>query len=137
MPLSAETYEILRIEAGVPAAESELTDAYNPLEAGLQAAISESKGCYTGQEIIARQITYDKVTRRLVGLTSAQELKVGCTVMSEDKRVGAVTSTAISPRLGPIALAYIKRPNDIPGTQVTILDDDSTVAGLVSSLPFV
>ena len=63
--LDTDTFELLRIESGLPAANHELSEEYTPLEAGLQKAISATKGCYTGQEVIARQITYDKVTQQL------------------------------------------------------------------------
>ena len=66
--LDQSQVEILRVEKGIPAWGSELSDQVTPLEAGLRAAISDNKGCYTGQEVIARQLNYDKVTRRMVGL---------------------------------------------------------------------
>ena len=63
-----DAYHARRIELGRPLPGAELTGEYNPLEAGLAWACAENKGCYTGQEIIARQVTYDKVTRSLVGI---------------------------------------------------------------------
>ena len=130
--LTPETYDILRIEAGLPAANAELSEDYNPLEAGLDAAVSESKGCYTGQEIIARQITYDKVTKQLVGLRLEAVVEPGSLIEMEGKKVGTVTSVADSPRFGPIALAYLKRPFDKPGVRAT-LDDGTPVT--VIALP--
>jgi folate-binding protein YgfZ len=98
-----------------------LTGEYNPLEAGLAWACADNKGCYTGQEIIARQITYDKVMRTLVGLVAAHPLTPGAEVMAEGRSVGQVTSAAHSPGLdAPIALAVVKRPANTPGTQVTV-----------------
>ena len=135
--LMPETHDILRIEAGLPASNAELSEDYNPLEAGLEAAISESKGCYTGQEIIARQITYDKVTKRLVGLRLEALVEPGSTVGIEGKKAGTVTSVADSPRFGPIALAYLKRPHHLPGTRVLLQSPAAaSVPATVATLPF-
>ena len=135
--LSHETFDLLRIEAGVPAGGQELTDEYTPLEAGLDWAVSASKGCYTGQEVIARQITYDKVTRHLAGLRLNHPVQAREEVFSaeEERQVGTITSAGISPRLGPIALAILRRPYDQPGTQVT-LGINNGLAATVVSLPF-
>ena len=134
--LTPETYDILRIEAGLPASNSELSEDYNPLEAGLDAAISESKGCYTGQEIIARQITYDKVTKQLVGLRLEVMVEPGSLVEMEGKKVGTVTSVADSSRFGPIALAYLKRPHHQPGTRVLAVSPTAgSVPATVVALP--
>ena len=135
--LSYETFDLLRIEAGVPAGGQELTDEYTPLEAGLGWAVSASKGCYTGQEVIARQITYDKVTRHLAGLRLNHPVQAREEVFSaeEERQVGTITSAGISPRLGPIALAILRRPYDQPGTQVT-LGINNGLAATVVSLPF-
>ncbi|MEZ4860771.1 MAG: glycine cleavage T C-terminal barrel domain-containing protein [Caldilineaceae bacterium] len=114
-----QAYQHYRIELGRPAVGAELTEAYNPLEAGLAWACAENKGCYTGQEIIARQITYDKVTKHLVGLRSEHGLEPGTEVTVEKRTVGTITSTASSPTLAtPIALAIIKRPYHEAGTQL-------------------
>ena len=63
LELSQADYQTLRVEAGLPAMGHELTTDYTPLESGIAHWVSDTKGCYTGQEIIARQITYDKVTK--------------------------------------------------------------------------
>jgi len=112
LPLAdTATYEARRIELGRPAAGAELSSDYNPLEAGLAWAVSDNKGCYTGQEIIARQLTYDKVTKTLVGLRSDDPLLAGTKVTVDGRPVGVITSSGYSPLLGgPVALAIIKRP---------------------------
>jgi tRNA-modifying protein YgfZ len=135
--LSNETLDILRIEAGIPAGGQELIDEYTPLEAGLSWAISHNKGCYTGQEVIARQITYDKVTRHLAGLRLERPAQSGENLYSpeEDHQVGMITSTAVSPRLGPIALAILRRPFDEPGRRVALGDPKGPSATVVP-LPF-
>jgi folate-binding protein YgfZ len=135
--LPYEVFDLMRIEAGLPAAGQELSEEYTPLEAGLDWAISSSKGCYTGQEVIARQITYDKVTRHLAGLRLDQRVQPGETAfcVDEDRPVGTITSAAISPRLGPIALAILRRPFDQPGSQVTLGSKNGPAARIVP-LPF-
>jgi folate-binding protein YgfZ len=136
--LAPEHYEIIRVEAGVPVAEHELTEDYTPLETGLAWAISKDKGCYTGQEVIARQITYDKITRQMVGLQLDGEAQAGEQVWTlEDKKsAGNITSTASSPRFGQIALAVIKRPYHEPGNQVLVGDLESAAQATISRLPF-
>ena len=121
-------YHALRIELGRPLPGRELTGDYNPLEAGLAWACSDNKGCYTGQEIIARQITYDKVTKTLVGLRSAAALTAGAELTVDGRSVGVVTSAAHSPTLdAPIALAIVKRPHNVPGSGLQIGDVTATV----------
>ena len=136
--LSAEAYDLLRIEAGIPASAHELTEEYTPLETGLGAAISHTKGCYTGQEVIARQITYDKVTRQMVGLKLDVETRVGEDLRQIDTRqaIGKITSATLSPRFGPIALGVVRKPYDQPGSQLLIGDALGGHPGLVIALPF-
>jgi tRNA-modifying protein YgfZ len=116
-----ETHENRRIELGRAAVGAELTGDYTPLEAGLAWAVSDNKGCYTGQEIIARQITYDKVTKTLVGLRSDVPLLVGENVTADGRSVGVVTSSGYSPALGrPLALAVVKRPFNTAETELVV-----------------
>ncbi|MBL6965836.1 MAG: folate-binding protein YgfZ [Anaerolineales bacterium] len=132
--LSFTDYEVIRIEAGLPGHQTELTDDYTPLEVGLQhTAISMTKGCFTGQEIIARQVNYDKITRRLMGLRLDASVELATTVRIDGKSVGKITSVAASPRFGDIALAVLKRPFDQPQTPV----DVGGVPAVVAELPFV
>lgn len=124
---------VRRIELGRPAPGAEITGEYSPLEAGLAWACAENKGCYTGQEIIARQITYDKVTRQLVGLRSDAPLTAGSAVTAGGSPAGAVTSSAYSPTMqAHIALAILKRTHTAPGTAVSAGD----IAAVVEALPF-
>ena len=117
-------YEVRRIELGRPAPGTEISQDYNPQEAGMAWVCAENKGCYTGQEIIARQVTYDKVTKTLIGLRSATLLEPGAPVTAEGRTVGHVTSAAYSPAFeAPIALAILKRPHNTPGAQVTVNDE--------------
>lgn len=116
----ADGYEARRIELGRPRSGKELVDAFSPLETGMAWVCAEDKGCYTGQEIIARQLTYDKVTRTLVRLRSEQPLSEGAAVSFDDRAVGTVTSSAVSPTTGPVALAVLKRPHNAEGVEVTV-----------------
>lgn len=135
--LDAATYDLLRIELGLPSAGSELTEDYTPLETGLNVTVSDTKGCYTGQEVLARQITYDKVTQQLRGLRLQEPASAGMRVWAEGRTVGTITSVADSPRFGWIALALIKRPHHAPGTEVSAGESrDSAAKATVSDLPF-
>jgi len=135
-PLSQDAHELLRVEEGLPGPAHELTDQYTPLETNLDAVISSTKGCYTGQEIIARQITYDKITRRMVGLRLEGPVSVGAEVLAENRKVGEVTSAVESPRLGSIALAVIRRPHHEPGTTIVVKEGEHVINGVMSALPF-
>ncbi len=138
-PLTPEVYNILRVEAGIPGAGAELTSNYTPLEIGLLSSIAENKGCYTGQEVIARQRTYDKVTQSLVGLHLHTLARTGDQVFANERLVGTITSCAISPRFGPIALAVIKRPYHQSGVEVIVgggKDETPSQPARVTSLPF-
>lgn len=136
--LTPETFNILRIEGGYPAAGHELTENYTPLETGLDWAISSDKGCYTGQEVIARQVNYDKITRHLVGVRFSEEPKLGESLypLDNNQPVGKITSTALSPRFGFIALAIVKRPYDQPGSELRLGNEEAGSVGRISSLPF-
>ena len=136
--LSNESYEVLRVEAGLPAANAELTEDYTPLETGLDRAVSDSKGCYTGQEVIARQLTYDKVTQRLVGLRLNAPASPGERLLSpsEGRSAGKVTSAVTSPRFGPIALGVVRRPYDVPGTRLALSSNPGAPEATVTPLPF-
>jgi folate-binding protein YgfZ len=138
IPLNEESYQALRVEAGRPAAGYELTEEYTPLESGMDYAISDHKGCYTGQEVIARQITYDKVTRQLAGLRLEAPAAPGESLFAveDDRQAGEITSYADSPRFGPIALGIIRRPYHQPGTRLAIGDQARGRQATVVTLPF-
>ncbi len=128
--LSAESaYNTRRIELMRPLPGSELTSDYTPLESGLTWACAENKGCYTGQEIIARQITYDKVTKSLTLLSSAQPLPVGATLTVDGKDAGIITS-ALSETGSTLALAIVKRPFHTPNSILMVDGITTTVVEL-------
>jgi tRNA-modifying protein YgfZ len=134
--MTPEEYETNRVEAGIPAVDREISEEHTPLEINLENAISTSKGCYTGQEVIARQMNYDKVTRKLVGLYLETSTAVGTQLRAGDKPAGKITSFILSPRLGPIALAIVRRPFHQEGTQLTFQDNDAVRTARVTPLPF-
>lgn len=138
--LDPETADAIRIEAGVPMFGRDMDADTIPLEAGIESrAISFSKGCYVGQEVIVRVLHrgHGRVARKLTGLTLEGETapSPGTPIRSGDRDVGVVTSGATSPSLGgrPIALGYVHRDFLTPGTML----DVGGVRAAVTALPFV
>jgi folate-binding protein YgfZ len=131
--------EAARIEAGYPVFGIDMTDDTIPLEAGIEdRAISFTKGCYVGQEVIVRVLHrgHGRVARRLVGLRLGAGLPVrGGRILADDREAGAVTSAARSPRFGPIAMGYVHRDFTTPGTRVTVDTPDGPVAAAIDRLP--
>jgi len=129
--MNVKEFDNLRIEAGLAGEANELTEDYTPLEVGLlDIAISNTKGCFTGQEIIARQVNFGKITRKLVGLFTSSLVQEGASVVVDGKPAGKVTSVVHSPRFGDIALAVLKRPFEQAGTIVKIGDTKAEVIEL-------
>jgi folate-binding protein YgfZ len=132
------TAEAVRIESGVPVFHQDMDEETIPLEAGIEGrAISLTKGCYVGQEVIIRVLHrgHGRVARKLVGIVVGGDAapRAGATVRSDEREIGRVTSATLSPALErPIALAYVHRDFVAPGTAVTV---DGTPA-VVSGLPF-
>lgn len=119
--------EAARIEAGYPVFGMDMTDDTIPLEAGIEdRAISMTKGCYVGQEVIIRVLHrgHGRVVRKLVGLrieTPNDRVPLrGARLLSGDREIGSVTSAAVSPRLGAIALGYVHRDFVAAGTRVDV-----------------
>jgi tRNA-modifying protein YgfZ len=119
--LEQTTWDELRIRQGRPIPGHELTDEFNPLEAGLWHSISFDKGCYIGQETIARLDTYNGVKQQLWGFQIDQSVEVGTPVMVDETKVGQVTSI-IPSDAGFIGLAYVKTKAGGAGLAVTIGD---------------
>jgi len=137
IPIDDASYQALRVEAGVPASGNELTEEHTPLEVGLEAHVSLDKGCYTGQEVITRQVNYNKVSQRLVGLRLEEATAPGVDLAFEGRQVvGKVTSAIVSPRLGPIALAIVRRPFHEPGTCLSLTGQGKKQKAVVCELPF-
>ena len=101
-------------------------------------AISYAKGCYLGQETIVRIRDLGHVNRTLMGLKIQENnvLPRGSQVFHDDKEVGEVTSSVMSPRSGAIALAYLHRSCQAVGTRVEVAVETGRVPGEVASLPF-
>ncbi len=131
-PAGEACYQMLRLAAGRPAAEHELTEVYLPLEVDLWNAVSFTKGCYIGQEINARMESRGKLARRLVGLKLGAPVAAGAEVRAGDSVAGRVTSAAVLPDRGPVALAVLKTAVADAGTPVMV----GEVPGAVAALPF-
>lgn len=131
IPLGEEAWQQLRIEQGRPEPERELTDDYNPLEAGLWHTISLSKGCYIGQETIARLHTYKGVKQQLWGIRLNQPAAPNTVVTTGEEKVGTLTS-CIPTETGYLGLAYIRTKAASSGLQVAVGDG----TGELVPLPF-
>ncbi|MDD9853717.1 MAG: hypothetical protein OXU78_07175 [Deltaproteobacteria bacterium] len=124
--VSAAALECLRIENGVPRFGAELDGSVLPAEARLERAIATDKGCYTGQEVVARMQSRGRVGHLLVGLRFAPEASADGAALCrnlpdaelrrEGAAVGAVTSAALSPQHGVIALGFVRAAHAEPGT---------------------
>lgn len=132
LPMGNKAYEKLRIFQGKPKPDAELTEDYNPLEVGLWQMVSFDKGCYIGQETIARLNTYKGVKQKLWGIKLNQPVSVGATVTVEGEKVGVVTSYTDTDN-GGLALAYIRTKAGDVGLKVEI----EQATGEVVPLPLV
>lgn len=140
-PVGSEALEILRIEAGLPRFGVELDETNVVLEAGQDEAVSFTKGCYIGQEIIARIHWRGHVAKRLAGLMldEAGAIRNGDRVRSADgKEIGRITSTAFSPRLNrTVALGLIKYDFLADDTAAIVVSDDAEHRARIKQLPLV
>lgn len=126
--------ECVRIERGRPRYGVDLDESVIPQEAGLnERAVSFTKGCYVGQETVARLYYRGKPNRTLRGLRLSAAAQPGEQLTFEGRTVGRLASVAQSPRLGPIALALVRREAP-PGATVAVGDGDTTAQ--VTELPF-
>jgi len=135
-PCGTQALEMLRIEAGIPRCGVDFGEDTLPLEAGLLNALSFTKGCYPGQEIVERARSRGHVNWRLVGVTVDAVIvpSPGEKMVFEGKEVGEATSACFSPWLDrPIALAYVRREVSEPGTRLTFA---SGAAAQIYPLPF-
>lgn len=140
-PVGFDALEMLRIEAGLPRYGVDMDDSNVVTETGLDEAVSYTKGCYIGQEIIARIHWRGHVAKRLTGLSFADRGQVerDAKIRTADgKEIGRVTSVTFSPRLDhTIALGYVKYDYLAPGTPVRVLSGDEERAAHIVELPFV
>jgi folate-binding protein YgfZ len=134
VPVTEAAAETLRVERGRPRYGVDMDEGTIPQEAGINdRAVSFTKGCYVGQETVARLFYRGKPNRHLRGLRLSEPVAGGAPLRLGEREVGRVGSVAQSPRLGPIALALVRR-HAAPGDTVTVGDDGATAE--VVELPF-
>jgi folate-binding protein YgfZ len=136
--VESTTIEAARVEAGYPLFGVDMTEDTIPLEAGIEdRAISFTKGCYVGQEVIIRVLHrgHGRVVRKLVKLHLVAVPSRNAKVFAGDREIGWVTSAAMSPREGPIALGYVHRDFVAAGVEVVVESSEGRVAAVVSESP--
>ena len=136
-PISEDTLEILRVEAGIARFGRDVDETNVVPETNLDDAVSYTKGCYVGQEIIVRIKHRGHPAKKLTGLrfeTDAQ-IESGAIIHStENQEIGRVTSAVVSPQLGSIGLGYVRYEQIAEGTRVIVSDG---INGTVTALPFI
>jgi len=129
-PFGLQSFESIRIDAGVPRYGFDMSETTIPLEANLVNAISYSKGCYVGQEVVARVSHIGQVNKRLAQIKmSIGNHKVGTKIFYEEKEVGSLTSIS-----GTSALGYIRRECAIVDTQIQLKSDNQESNAIVSRI---
>ena len=140
-PVNDETIDVLRIEAGIARYGVDIDETNVVTETNLDDAVSFTKGCYVGQEIIARIKYRGHVAKKLAGLIFDREVNVenGAKIVSaDDKEIGRVTSATLSPKLNrTIALGYVKYDYLEPGTSVRVDSAGAKLTAAVAELPFI
>jgi folate-binding protein YgfZ len=137
--IDMSTAEVLRVESGIPKFHSDMDENTIPLEAGIELqAISFTKGCYVGQEVIVRVLHrgHGRVARKLVGLAieGTEVPRPAIDIQVDGHTIGRITSSVFSQALArPIALGYVQRDFVAPGTRVVVGGDPAAVV----ALPFV
>lgn len=131
IPMGETVWEKQRIHQGRPAPDTELTEDYNPLEAGLWHCVSFDKGCYIGQETIARLNTYKGVKQRLLGLQLSEVVEVGTKLTVDGDRAGIVTSVDAEQKF---ALGYVRVKSAGVGDRVTVGEN---VTAEIVAVPYV
>lgn len=140
-PLGEHATKMLRVEAGLPIYGQDIDESNLPQEVGRdKLAICFTKGCYLGQETIARIDALGHVNRNLVGIAFPNHRDApapGAAISSGDKAVGKVTSAALSPALDcVIALGYVRRGLEKPGTELVVESNGTRIRAVVHALPF-
>ena len=134
MAVGPEAVEILRLEAGVPRFGTEMGSSTMPAEAGIvETAVSFTKGCYIGQETVARLHYKGRANRVLRGLALSAPAESGATLHLGEKEVGVLGGAAVSPARGAIAIAILRREAE-PGALLRVGEDGVTAR--VVDLPF-
>ena len=135
-PVSAEAAEILRLEAGIARHGRDMDETNVIPETNLDDAVSYTKGCYVGQEIVVRIKHRGHVAKKLTGLRFETERRIepGAILKADGKEIGRVTSSVVSPKVGSIGLGYV-RYEYLDAAKKLLLDDN--VSATVTELPFV
>ncbi|HEX3175373.1 MAG TPA: aminomethyltransferase family protein [Methylomirabilota bacterium] len=139
-PTGGSALETLRIEAGTPRYGADVDSSVLLPEIPAETLLSQTKGCYPGQEVVVRIRDRGHVNRHLRGLVldAGGPPARGAEVRVGDAAVGHVTSATTSPALGrPIALAFVRRAVAAPGTRVEVRDAERAIGATVAELPFV
>jgi folate-binding protein YgfZ len=139
-PVGMQALDQHRVEAGVPWYGRDVDETVIFPETRLETLVSYTKGCYIGQEVVARVKYRGHVNRALSGLVLEGDriAAPGARVVADGKDVGRITSAVWSPALGcPIALGYVRREHFEPGSPVTVDDGGVSIPAKVSALPFV
>lgn len=131
VPAGETLWQQLRIQQGRPAPDYEITDNYNPLEAGLWQAVAFDKGCYIGQETITRLNTYQGVKQQLWGIQLNCAANPGEAIFAGDEKVGLLTSVVDTPS-GSVGLGYIRTKAGGAGLKITA----GNATGVVVDVPF-
>jgi folate-binding protein YgfZ len=132
--VAPEVWEIVRVERGIPRYGVDIDEGTIPQEAGLnERAVSFTKGCYVGQETVARLYYKGKPNRHLRGLRMSVSASTGAQIRLGERVVGTLGSSVVSPVLGPIGLALLRREAE-PGATVALGDGEAS--GEVVALPF-
>lgn len=138
-PVGSDAYNALRIEAGIPVYGADMDEETIPIEAGIWHALNFEKGCYIGQEVVARIKWRGHVNRHLMGLIMKGENLPGSgdEIFAGEKKIGKITSSVFSPSLGrPVALGYVRREFKDPGTEVIVkVKGELSEKARVSELP--
>ena len=132
-PIGADTFEILRVEAGIARFGVDMDETNVVPETNLDDAVSFTKGCYVGQEIIVRIKHRGHPAKKLTGLRfeTDQQIEPGAIIRSqENQEIGRVTSAVISPRLGSIGLGYVRYEYLADGTHVVVGDGIDAIVGM-------
>jgi len=137
--IGEEAQNVLRVEAGIPRYGTDFTEDNLLLEVDIEHAVSFSKGCYLGQEVVERIRSRGHVNRKLCGLLleGHDAAKAGDRLFAGEKEIGTVTSSVISPRLKrPIALGYVSKDFWSPGKELFIRRDGAAIRAVVTERPF-
>jgi folate-binding protein YgfZ len=131
-PIGEDTFEILRVEAGIARFGHDMDETNVVPETNLDDAVSYTKGCYVGQEIIVRIKHRGHPAKKLTALRfeTDQQIEAGAVIRSTDNQeIGRVTSAVISPRQGSIGLGYVRYEYLVDGTRVVVGDGIDAIVG--------